>query len=91
MLELTLPFLAIGGVAVLQRGRFDVDERTAAQDAALILGGGLIEERAVGGARRLLLVAKRRPTPEGFPRRIGLPERRPLGTNGHPPAKDFSR
>jgi 16S rRNA (guanine527-N7)-methyltransferase len=91
VLELTLPFLAIGGVAVLQRGRFDYDERTAAQDAALILGGGLIEEQAVDGAHRLLLVAKRRPTPDGFPRRIDLPERRPLGTNGRPPANDFSR
>ncbi len=78
VLELALPFLALGGVAVLQRGRLAYRERTAAHDAALMLGGGLVEERAIDGAHRILLVPKRRATPERFPRRAGLPERRPL-------------
>jgi 16S rRNA (guanine527-N7)-methyltransferase len=79
VIELTLPFLAPGGVAVLQRGRLDYRERTAAQDAALMLGGGMIEEHAVDETRCVLLVPKRRATPEQFPRRVGLPEHRPLG------------
>jgi len=78
VLELTLPFLAIGGVALLQRGALDYSERTAAQDAAAALGGGLLEELAVPRGR-LLIVTKRRATPERFPRRAGLPERKPLG------------
>jgi 16S rRNA (guanine527-N7)-methyltransferase len=78
VLELTLPFLALGGVAVLQRGRLDYRERTTAQDAALVLGGGLVDEQILDGAHRVLLVPKRRPTPDRFPRRVGLPERRPL-------------
>jgi 16S rRNA (guanine527-N7)-methyltransferase len=80
VLELTLPFLAIGGVALLQRGALEYAERTAAQDAAAALGGGLLEELAVPRGR-LLIVSKRRPTPERFPRRSGLPERRPLGVS----------
>jgi 16S rRNA (guanine527-N7)-methyltransferase len=78
VLELTLPFLALGGVAVLQRGRMEYRELTAAHDAALMLGGGLVEEHAIDETHRVLLVPKRRPTPERFPRRVGLPERRPL-------------
>jgi 16S rRNA (guanine527-N7)-methyltransferase len=78
VMELTLPFLAIGGVAVLQRGQVDYAERTAAQDAALALGGGLLDEHGQGN-RRVLIVAKRRTTPAAFPRRAGVPERRPLG------------
>ncbi len=51
-LELTLPFLRIGGVALLQRGGIDPAERTAHEDAALILGGCIEDEissRASGG------------------------------------------
>jgi 16S rRNA (guanine527-N7)-methyltransferase len=78
VLELTMPFLAVGGLALLQRGALPYAERTAAQDAAAALGGGLLEELEVLHGR-LLIIAKRRPTPERFPRRPGLPERRPLG------------
>jgi len=85
VLELTMPFLAPGGVAILQRGRVGYRERTAAHDAALMLGGGLVEEHAVDETRRVLIVPKRRPTPERFPRRVGLPERRPLA--GSPSAE----
>ncbi len=80
VLELTLPFLAIGGVALLQRGALEYAERTAAQDAAVALGGGLLEELAVPRGR-VLIVSKRRSTPERFPRRSGLPVRRPLGAS----------
>ncbi len=78
--ELTLPFLAIGGVAILQRGAVGYTERTAAQDAAFVLGGGLLEEFELERGR-LLVIVKRRPTPSQFPRRPGLPERRPLGVS----------
>jgi len=82
VLELTVPFLALGGVAVLQRGRFDYLERTATQDASLMLGGGLLDEHVIDDGHRIVLVSKRRPTPDRFPRRVGLPERRPLGVLG---------
>jgi 16S rRNA (guanine527-N7)-methyltransferase len=76
--ELTLPLLAVGGVAVLQRGTMDARERTALEDASLMLGAEVEEERTVDGERRILLVRKRAATPQRFPRRTGVPEKRPL-------------
>jgi 16S rRNA (guanine527-N7)-methyltransferase len=78
VMELTLPFLEIGGLAVLQRGELDYTELIAAADAALILGGGLLEEVALERGRRIVLVGKRAATPGRFPRRPGIPEKRPL-------------
>jgi 16S rRNA (guanine527-N7)-methyltransferase len=77
-LELTLPFLRPGGVAVLQRGGLEPAERTALEDAALILGGRLEDEIRLEGVRRILLVRKTAPTPLRYPRRAGIPDRRPL-------------
>ena len=57
VLELTIPFLQIGGVAIfLQRGRFEETERQATLDAALVLGAEVTDEietrrAAAGGAR----------------------------------------
>jgi len=76
--ELTVPFLAIGGWALLQRGTIDERERRAVMDAAPMLGAEFVEERRLGGERRLLLLQKRVPTQLRFPRRDGIPEKRPL-------------
>lgn len=78
--ELLLPLIAPGGVAVLQRGRFDERERRSLEDASLMLGGRIESEVALEGARRILLLRKERPTPLRFPRRSGIPEKRPLCT-----------
>jgi 16S rRNA (guanine527-N7)-methyltransferase len=81
VIELTLPFLALGGVALLQRGRLDPHERAAAADAALVLGGRLDGEVAAApppSERRILMVRKIAPTPQRFPRRAGVPAKRPL-------------
>jgi 16S rRNA (guanine527-N7)-methyltransferase len=76
--ELTLPFLAPRGVALLQRGAMDARERTAVVDAALMLGGTLIEERQLDGERRILILEKQADTPSKYPRRTGVPAKRPL-------------
>ena len=76
--ELTVPFLAIGGRALLPRGGLDARERHAVADAALVLGAELVEERAVGGDRRVLVLEKRVPTSPRFPRKNGVPAKRPL-------------
>lgn len=78
VLELTLPFLRVGGMAVLQRGKMDDRERNAVADAAPMLGGEIAEEVAMDGDRRVLLVRKVSATPQRFPRRTGIPEKRPL-------------
>ena len=76
--ELLLPFLSVGGVAVMQRGSLDARERAALEDASLMLGGAVENEIAAGAERRIVLVRKHAPTPHRFPRRTGIPEKRPL-------------
>lgn len=78
VLELTVPFLRIGGRALLQRGTLEPREREAVVDAAPMLGARLAEELRLDGDRRILIVEKVTPTPARFPRRVGIPEKRPL-------------
>ena len=78
VMELLAPFLRVGGVAVLQRGRLDAREREAVDDAAPMLGAEVAEEIQLDGERRILLVRKTSETPQRFPRRPGIPEKRPL-------------
>jgi 16S rRNA (guanine527-N7)-methyltransferase len=76
--ELLLPFVTTGGVAILQRGTIDEGERIALQDAALVLGGQVETEHPLDGERRIVLVRKTAATPLRFPRRTGIPQKRPL-------------
>jgi 16S rRNA (guanine527-N7)-methyltransferase len=76
--ELTVPFLKIGGRALLQRTIMEPRERQALEDAAPMLGAILLEERALPGDRRILILEKLHPTEQRFPRRNGVPEKRPL-------------
>jgi len=76
--ELVLPFIEIGGTLVLQRGTMDDRERNALNDAALMLGGRVSEEVPLTGERRIVIVEKTQPTQSKYPRRVGIPEKRPL-------------
>jgi 16S rRNA (guanine527-N7)-methyltransferase len=76
--ELLLPFIRPNGVAVMQRGRLDAGERLALDDASLVLGAQVEGEVELANGRRLLLVRKLAATPARFPRRVGIPEKRPL-------------
>ncbi len=69
--ELCLPLVRPGGAVLLWVGPSAV-LRVVGQVSAL-LGGDVPEER--GG---LVLVRKLAPTPAGFPRRAGMPKKRPL-------------
>jgi len=80
VLELTLPFVRVGGSAFLQRGAVSPEERNAAADAALVLGGEVTEEIPTDGERRIVVVRKHEPSPGRFPRRTGVPHKRPLCT-----------
>lgn len=76
--ELAVPFLSIGGRALLQRGSLEAAERHAVSDAALVLGAELVEERPLGGDRRILVLRKVTATGPRFPRKNGVPAKRPL-------------
>ena len=70
--ELTLPLVRVGGALAAMVSDAPSAARDAAAAAAL-LGGGEPEARP-----GLLFVAKTATTPERFPRRPGVPARRPL-------------
>ena len=78
--ELLVPFIEVGGAALMQRGTLDDRERTALEDAATMLGAHV--ERYItldeAGGRRIAVVRKTGETPTRFPRRTGIPEKRPL-------------
>lgn len=78
-LELAAPFLAIGGLAILQRGSRGSGEAEALTSAAAALACTVEAEIEIDGDRRLVLIRKAGQTPEGFPRRPGVAQRRPLG------------
>jgi 16S rRNA (guanine527-N7)-methyltransferase len=76
LLELALPFVRTGGDLVAQVSPIDP---LVLEPAARVLGGGTprLEHPAAGG-HALLVVPKLAPTPSRFPRRSGLPGRKPL-------------
>jgi 16S rRNA (guanine527-N7)-methyltransferase len=81
--EYALPFLRPGGLLVALRGRAAGEDAAAAQGAIATLGGALRQIRQVDlpgmdSPRHLVVVEKVRPTPERFPRRAGIPAKRPL-------------
>lgn len=83
VLEYSLPLLKTGGFALLQRGAYNQNDVERATRTAEILGGSLsrIESvRPYPGARNLSvwLFSKHSPTPERYPRRPGIPRKRPL-------------
>jgi 16S rRNA (guanine527-N7)-methyltransferase len=82
--ELTLPLLRVGGVWFAHRGELGDREPAAAARALDILGGRPIETfsyRPTGKdkPRYIVCVEKIRPTPPAYPRRAGMPAKRPLG------------
>jgi 16S rRNA (guanine527-N7)-methyltransferase len=76
LLELALPFVKPGGDLVAQVS--PVDPLLLAPAARLLGGGPPRLERPADGGGALLVVPKLGPTPAGFPRRTGVPNRKPL-------------
>ena len=81
--ELTLPFCVIGGILIAQKkGAIDL-EVSKATKAIDILGGSQprvkrIELEELADERYLVTIDKVAPTPQGYPRRPGIPAKRPI-------------
>ncbi|PVV85252.1 16S rRNA (guanine(527)-N(7))-methyltransferase RsmG [Dehalogenimonas alkenigignens] len=81
--ELCLPFCALNGRFVAWK-KGDITAETDAAGLALrILGGDLrqiveIDAQILGGERKLIVAAKSSLTPPEYPRRSGLPAKKPL-------------
>ncbi len=84
LVELTLPFCAAGGRFIAQKKGDIGDEVQAAQRAIEVLGGVLREVKNIDlpefdDERWLVVIDKVRETPPPYPRRPGIPAKRPLG------------
>jgi 16S rRNA (guanine527-N7)-methyltransferase len=83
LVELTLPFCQIGGRFIAQK-KGEIDrEINRAEKAIAALGGKLDQIKKIGldefnDARYLVIIDKIYPTPGKYPRRPGLPRRRPI-------------
>ena len=80
LVELCLPLVRVGGRLLAQKT--DQEELASARRAIELLGGSLERIAAAPSALRssgtVVVISKIRPTPQEYPRRPGVPNRRPL-------------
>lgn len=82
--EYLLPLVRVGGTALAQKGEGAAAEVHGADAAIVTLGGRVrqlvpVELRGLAETRYLVVVDKVAATPEEYPRRPGVPQKRPLG------------
>jgi 16S rRNA (guanine527-N7)-methyltransferase len=81
LVELTLPFVRVGGALAALKGSRAEEEIAVSAVAIQRCGGGPIEVHDLADERaalRLLIVPKVAPSPDELPRRSGIPAKRPL-------------
>jgi 16S rRNA (guanine527-N7)-methyltransferase len=83
LVEYMLPLIKVGGRAIAQKGETGPAEVQAAESALRILGGRVsqllsVELPMVTETRYLVVIEKVGATPEKYPRRPGMPGKRPL-------------
>ncbi len=83
LVELTLPFCAIGGRFIAQKKGETDPEISQASQVISLLGGHLREIRRLdmeefSDNRHLIIIDKVSPTPQKYPRRPGIPAKRPI-------------
>jgi len=83
LVEYLLPLARVGGFVLAQKGDTALEEIKAAQSAIAALGGKAREPVPVAlpgipEKRYLVVIEKIRPTPTQYPRRVGIPSKRPL-------------
>jgi 16S rRNA (guanine527-N7)-methyltransferase len=81
--EYALPLLKLQGITVLYRGQWSQDEADVLQRALTQLGGEIVavshhQLPLSGGERHYIYLQKTQKTPQRFPRRVGIPAKRPL-------------
>lgn len=87
LVEYALPLVRVGGRLWVYKGPRAREEVDACRSAVRAVGGEIAGQWRFllpwsGGERWLILVRKERPTPSAFPRRPGLPRKRPLAGRG---------
>lgn len=88
LVEMVLPFCTIGGCFIAQKAG-DIETEVNQSIAAIeIMGGRLREIKKAypfeaDHERKLVIIEKTRPTPEKYPRRPGIPAKRPILSLGN--------
>lgn len=83
LVEYCLPLVKIEGFLVAYKGPEGDQELKTAQKAIALMGGGETEiwQKILPGGeekRKLIIIKKERHTPENYPRRAGIPAKRPI-------------
>jgi len=83
LVELTLPFCKLGGMVVAHKGSNVKEEILDASNAVDRLGGKILECIPTNldkskHSKYLVVIVKNAPTSEYYPRRVGIPRKRPL-------------
>jgi 16S rRNA (guanine527-N7)-methyltransferase len=83
LMEYLLPLVRVGGRALAMKGESGPAEAHSAENAIRILGGHLLQLKpltlpGVAEERYLVVTEKVAATPEQYPRRVGIPNKRPL-------------
>jgi len=86
LVEYLLPLVRIGGFALAMKGENGPAEVQAAQSGIELLGGQFsqlmpVTLPGVEEERYLVVIEKIASSPDRFPRRVGIPKKRPLGIN----------
>jgi 16S rRNA (guanine527-N7)-methyltransferase len=81
--EYTLPVVRVEGLVIAQKGQHLAEEVEAAIRVSEMLGGQLdrilpVEVPGLEAARHLIIIRKSKATPKQYPRRPGVPAKRPL-------------
>ena len=81
--ELTLPFCRVGGMVVVHKTEGAVEEIASAEYAIEMMGGEIARTvpatwEGPDSGRKLIVIEKLNPTPANYPRRPGMPSKRPL-------------
>lgn len=89
LVEYTLPLCRVGGRVIAQKGPEAQAEALASGYGIAILGGKLarilpVELHGLAEERHLVIIEKVFPTPLKYPRRPGIPAKRPLGLQSPP-------
>ncbi len=83
LVEYLLPLVRLGGIALAMKGAAAPLEAQSGERAIQVLGGRLknlipVELPGVAEERYLVLIEKVAATPSGYPRRVGVPAKKPL-------------
>ncbi len=83
LVEYLLPLVKVGGAVLAQKGASGVAEAHASEKAIRLLGGRMrqvikVDLPGVAEERYLVVIDKIAATPPNYPRRVGIPAKKPL-------------